>query len=471
MPQEGVNAGRKRTAKRATTSRTQEGGAKAMRGVNMTGERKSAYQWTKVLAAICAMAFVLSGVSPLAAKEKKSAAPQTAATTDPNKPPDPNDVTMKFFLEHMDVSKIVWPNPPAIARIRYMSQFYGEKREEQQPQQKKSSWMDRLSGVAAGQQQANEKLFFQLVRPYGVGVDSHGKIYVADEKVLAVFIYNPEDQKVELIKNGQHARFKLITGVTLDDADQLFVSDSVMKHVLVFDKNHKLVSSISQGMSSPAGMAVDNENRFLYVCDTDLDQVLVYDADPPYKLLRKMGTSTGKHDLNSEGDFSRPTNVAVDKDGNLYVSDTFNNRVEVFDADGNFIRAFGKSGDGPGYFARPKGITIDSDGHVWIADAMQDRVQVFTPEGRLLIWMGGHGALPGQFDVIAGLTFDGKRNRVITSEQYPGRVQIFRYVTNEEAKAEKAERDAQASKKPAGQAAPTTREAQARPAAAETTPK
>jgi hypothetical protein len=137
----------------------------------------------------------------------------------------------------------------------------------------------------------------------------------------------------------------------------------------------------------------------------------------------------------------------VDPDGNLYVSDTFNNRVEMFDADGDFIRQFGKAGDGPGYFARPKGIAIDRDSHVWVADAMQDRVQVFTREGRLLIWMGGHGLLPGQFSSLEGLTID-KQNRVITSEQFPGRVQIFRYFTDAEAEAERARREGLADNKP-----------------------
>jgi DNA-binding beta-propeller fold protein YncE len=289
-------------------------------------------------------------------------------------------------------------------------------------------------------------LFFQLIRPYGIGVDRLGKVYIADEKVLAVFIFNPESGQVEMIKNGQHARFKLITGLTLDDADTLFVSDSAMRHVLVFDQQHRAQASISDGMVRPAGLAVDNENRFLYVADSERDQVLVYDADPPYKLLRTIGKPSGKHDLTSPGDFSRPTNVAVDKDGNLYVTDTFNDRVEIFDADGTFIREFGKPGDGPGYFARPKGIAIDADGHVWVADSVQDRVQVFTQQGQLLIWMGGHGLLPGQFSTLAGLAID-KNNRVLTSEQYPGRVQIFRYFTDQEAQAEKDRRDAEQEKK------------------------
>jgi len=314
--------------------------------------------------------------------------------------------------------------------------------------------MDRLAGVAGGEATPSDKLYFQLVKPYGIGVDSKGRVYTADEKVLAVFIFNPETGEVELIKNGQQARFKLITGLALDDADNLFVSDSELRHVLVFDKQHRAQASISQGLSSPAGLAIDNENRFLYVCDTDLDQVLVYDADPPYKLLRTIGKAGSKHELTTPGDFSRPTNAAVDPDGDLYVADTFNDRVEVFDADGNFIREFGKAGDGPGYFTRPKGIAIDSDGHVWVADAMQDRVQVFTPEGRLLIWMGNHGLLPGQFSMVSGVTID-KQNRVITSEQYPGRVQIFRYVTDDEAETERARREELANKRTGEQASKT----------------
>src|SRR5215471_11115535 len=396
-----------------------------MRETGMFRGREISLRRSKAVAALICVLAILFAASTSLAKDKKKQAPTA--------PPKQN------VLEMLDYSKIVWPNPPAITRIKYLSYFSGEKREVKTTQQK-TSWMDRLSGVAVGQASQSDKLFFQLVRPYGVGVDSKGQVYIADEKVLAVFIFNPETWQVELIKNGQHARFKLITGLALDDADNLFVSDSMMKHVLVFDKQHKAQASISQGMSSPAGLAVDTENRFLYVCDTDLDQVLVYNADPPYRLLRAIGKPGSKHELTTPGDFSRPTNAAVDEDGNLYVSDTFNNRVEIFDADGKFIREFGKAGDGPGYFARPKGIAIDRDGHIWVADAVQDRVQVFTPEGRLLIWIGSHGLLPGQFSMVAGLTID-KQNRVITSEQYPGRVQIFRYFTDAEALAEKARRE------------------------------
>jgi sugar lactone lactonase YvrE len=353
----------------------------------------------------------------------------------------------KPLIERLDYSKIVWPNPPAITRIKYLDFYAAEKPPAQTQPGGKKGWMDRLSGVATGETSVDKPLF-QLAQPYGVAVDSKGLLYVADSKVGAIFIFNTETKDVDLIKNGLHAHFGLITGLAMDDSDRLFVSDSVLRHVLVFDPKHRVEASINEGMSSPAGVALDNENRFLYVADTELDQVLVYDADSPYKLLRRIGTAGKAHTLTSPGDFSRPTNVAVDKDGNLYVSDTFNDRVEIFDADGNFVSTFGKAGDGPGYFARPKGIAIDSDGHVWVADTVQDRVQVFDPDGRLLIYIGGHGMLPGQFNAVQGLTID-KKNRVFTSEQYPGRVQTFRYITNDEAKAEKERRDAEEGSKKA----------------------
>jgi DNA-binding beta-propeller fold protein YncE len=123
------------------------------------------------------------------------------------------------------------------------------------------------------------------------------------------------------------------------------------------------------------------------------------------------------------------------------VTDTLNNRVEIFDADGNFISQFGKHGDGPGYFARPKGIAVDADGHIWVADEMEDRLQVFDREGDLMTYIGsGHGELPGQFKALVGVAID-KKNRVFTTEQFPGRLQEFRYVTDAEAAAEKTKHE------------------------------
>ncbi len=339
----------------------------------------------------------------------------------------------------VDYSKIVWPNPPAIARIKYLAFYSAEPLKDlEKPKTAKQTWMDRLAGTAPASD--NTKFLFQLAQPYGLAVDSKGRVYVADSKVGAIFIFNTETRDVEMIKNRVEAHFVRIIGLAMDDNDRLFVSDPGLRHVLVFNPQHKAEDVITEDLVEPSGVAIDAQNRLLYVADVSLDQVLVYDADS-LKLLRKIGTTGRNHELTTPGDFAKPTGVAVDKDGNLYVADTLNDRIEVFDADGVYLRTWGKNGDGPGYFARPKGVAIDSDGHVWVADGMQDRIQVFTNEGQLLIAMGGHGLLPGQFQGLVNVASDNRRNLIFTSEIFPGRVQEFRYVTDAEADQLRKERE------------------------------
>jgi DNA-binding beta-propeller fold protein YncE len=364
--------------------------------------------------------------------------------SDKDKKKDQTATPPKSLMDMIDKSKVVWPQPPNIARVKYMDYFAGEKLPDfsAQSTKPKSSWMDRLAGTSPDKGDNPLKNHFFMGEPHGLAIDSKGKLYVADGKVGAIFIIDPETKDTVMIKNGKDAGFALINGLAIDDSDRLFVSDSQAHRILVFDKNHKGEAAITTGLVTPAGMAIDNENRFLYVADLGLDQVLVFDADN-LTPIRKIGTADTKHESNALGDFAKPTSVAVDQEGNVYVADMLNYRIEVFDADGKFIRAFGKHGDGPGYFAMPKGVAVDCDGHIWVTDGMQNRVHLFTQEGDLLMYMGNkQGVLPGTFSGLQYIMIDNKTNRVFTSEVYPGRVQEFRYVTQDEATKENARREA-----------------------------
>lgn len=349
----------------------------------------------------------------------------------------------------IDTRNLVWPQPPEIGRIRFSTLYTGEKIDfkaiAEAPKKPKQNWMDRLAGTRPDSEK-NIKVPFQFIRVYGLAVDSKDNIYAADQGVDAIFIIDPKGD-VDFIRNGKDARFGLITGLAMDDNDRLFVTDSRLHHVLVFDAKHQQQAVIgTEDLVDPGGVAIDTENRLLYVVDTGADQVKVFDADS-FKLLRSIGTPGKKHTLTDPGTFSLPTHIALDGDGNVFVTDTLNNRVEIFDADGQFISEFGKAGDGPGYFARPKGIAVDCDGHIWVVDEVQSRVQVFDREGRLLAYFGELGPYPGQFNGPYGIAID-KKNRVLVSEQFPGRVQVFQYVTDAEAEA--------ARKKQAGETAPPT---------------
>jgi sugar lactone lactonase YvrE len=353
-------------------------------------------------------------------------------------------VTEKKEAPKVDTSKLVWPQPPDIARVRFLEEMKGENKAQEvlHPKKKKQGWMDRLAGVEQGGGPRGE-INHVLAKPYGVGVDSKGRIYVADTYVAAVFIYDQEKKSIELIRNGIEAKFKTIIGLAIDDNDRVFVSDASLKNVSVFGADRKLETTFGDDeFGRPTGMAIDVENRLLYVVDSQKETVFVFDADT-LKKLRTIGHPAAKEGDEDPGTLSRPTNVTVDQDGNVYITDTINDRIQIFDPDGTFISMFGKNGDGPGTFARPKGVAIDADGHIWVADASQCRIQVFDREGHLLAYFGEPGFLPGQFGLPAGLFID-KNNRVIVSEQLKGRIQIFRYFTDAEVAAAKAEREKRA---------------------------
>ncbi|MGA8646125.1 MAG: hypothetical protein WB628_04735, partial [Candidatus Sulfotelmatobacter sp.] len=156
---------------------------------------------TAVLIALLSLLILLP--APLHAQKKKAApAPEV-------KPGDQR-VTAYF-----DISKIVWPNPPAIARIRFLDLYTGEKidRSKFESKKKKQTWMDRLAGAQSTGQIKITSLPFQLIRTFGVGADSKGRIYAADQAVGGIFVFNPENKdQVELIGKDQHVHFDMLAG-------------------------------------------------------------------------------------------------------------------------------------------------------------------------------------------------------------------------------------------------------------------
>jgi len=389
----------------------------------------------KLFPAVCIAAGLLVATNLEAGKNKKKPAVQEHA-------PAP--------LPEIDTRNLVWPDPPDIARIRWLEQYRGEPKSAQPiavKPKKKESWMLRIAGIQPVEVDKAD-LTYKLVRPYGVAVDSKGNIYAADTYVGAIFIFNPESKAVDFIRNGRDARFKALIGLAIDDADRLFVTDSGLQRVFVFDPNHKFQATFgSDRLGRPSGVAVDNKNRLLYVTDVLKNNVAVYDLDT-FKYLRTVGGPPAKAGDDAPGTFARPTNIAVAANGDLYVSDTLNSRIQIFDAGGTFLTTFGKGGDGPADFARPKGIAIDSDGHLWVADADQNRVKVYDKQGHLCAFFGEYGYFPGQFALPSGIAID-KNNRVIVAEQIlNGRLQVFRYITDAEAAAELATREFQAGPQP-----------------------
>jgi hypothetical protein len=102
----------------------------------------------------------------------------------------------------------------------------------------------------------------------------------------------------------------------------------------------------------------------------------------------------------------RPTNLAFDEDGYLYVTDFGRFQVMKYDRDGHFRASIGNLGADFGHFARPKGLALDREGRLYAVDASFNNVQIFNKDGRLLLFFGGGGDAPGNFTLPAKVAID-----------------------------------------------------------------
>ncbi len=179
---------------------------------------------------------------------------------------------------------------------------------------------------------------------------------------------------------------------------------------------------------SPHAIAVAPDGS-IYVADGFNHRVQKFTADGEY--VMSIGTPSGQTPNPPEGTFNEPWGVAVAPDGSIYVADTWNHRIQHFKADGTFINAWGTLGqvDGPavgseGLFYGPRAVAVDSQGNVLVADTGNKRVQVFDANGKFIRQFGGGGLDQGRLDEPVGIAVDAQGN-VVVADTWNGRVQVF----------------------------------------------
>ena len=150
---------------------------------------------------------------------------------------------------------------------------------------------------------------------------------------------------------------------------------------------------------------------------------------PDGGFVRQWGT-TGKSGV-SAGAFNYPTDVAIGPDGTIFVADGYNDRVQAFTADGRFSHKWGGPfamniyGPFNGWFATVTSLAVDGEGNVFVADFYNHRVQKFAADGTFLTAFGGEGDGPGRFRyaIAVAVAEDGS---VFVADFGNNRVQKFR---------------------------------------------
>lgn len=304
--------------------------------------------------------------------------------------------------------QLIWPPPPEPARISFSRTIA-------KPEDigANKGFFRRLSDFFLGPRSE------EIVKPYGITVDSTGRVIVVDTALKRVHVFDAKKNKYFFIESIGDENLDSPIAAAVDAEDNIYVTDSLYAKVFVFSPKGKLLYAID-GFKRPTGIAVNRHDRTVYVADTGVHQIKEFDLKG--KHLKTFG-GLGKE----PGEFNFPVDIFVDNNGEVYVADSMNYRVQIFDRDGKFLSAFGRQGDGTGDFGRPKGVSVDRDGNIYVADALFDTVQIFDRSGKFLLNFGTLGREAGKFWLPSGVFID-QGDKIYVSDSYNKRIQIFDYL-------------------------------------------
>jgi len=233
------------------------------------------------------------------------------------------------------------------------------------------------------------------------------------------------------------------TGIGIDNNENIFVfhragrrwttpfPDSLISENTILEldgETGKILNSWGANhFIMPHGLTVDKDNN-IWVTDVGLHQILKFSHDG--QLLMKLGVA--KVSGNDSLHFNLPTDVAIATDDSFYVSDGYgNNRVVKFSPSGKYLFEWGASGNKQGEFDIPHGITLDDKGNVYVADRQNNRIQVFDSNGAFLKELKNDE----QVEQLPSVTIDKKQNLFAIDYDFADTVingsTIFQYGTDD----------------------------------------
>jgi len=308
--------------------------------------------------------------------------------------------------------KLVWPHAPAQPRVEFIKTF-----SRAADLGIGKGFFERLKDLLFGEAET------RILRPMAV-VASGGILYVADPGARGVHRFDTSGGEYALITAADGAALPSPVGLARGAAGEVYVADSQLGQIFVIRPGEKsaLAIRLDVKLTQPTGLAFDPATGRLYVADTAEHRIHIFERDG------SLAGSIGRRGT-GDGEFNYPTYLWRTPEGRLYVTDSLNFRVQAFDARGGFVGKFGRQGDGTGDAARQKGVATDRHGHVYVVDALFHAFQIFDATGRLLLPVGQRGQDRGEFWLPTGIFIDQDDDDMIyIADSYNQRIQVLRYI-------------------------------------------
>ncbi len=291
---------------------------------------------------------------------------------------------------------VFFPPPPEVPRLQFLTSFSG-------PEDIVVRTTAGFERYMFGQPEAMKGLSM----PYGMAL-FEGKLYVCDVGSQKVAVFDLQNRTFGSLTKDR--RLMKPVNIFIDDDGFKYVADSTAGLVFVFDRYDNLITTLGrQLMIRPIDVVV--RGALCYVTDYASNQVVVMHKVTG-GLIMRVGLRQSKKvrarpdEELPPGEISLISDLTLDRQGNIYVTDKAGGRITQFNRSGIFMRTIGRPGDNIDEFVRPKGIAIDRDNRIWVVDASTEVAKIYNQQEQLLLFFGLPGNKPGMMNLPAKIVLD-----------------------------------------------------------------
>ncbi len=308
-------------------------------------------------------------------------------------------------------TNLIWPSKPNKPRIAFAGSFSNAEE----------------IGIEKGFFKWAAEIFVgedpnRLIKPMGIVGTFDNIIYVADPGVHGVHRFDLANNEYTLILLENEQAMLQPVSLAIGKKGSIFISDSAAGKIYKLNKgdDEAFEFKTDEAIGQPTGLSVDLDTGWLYVVDTINHEIKVFEDSGEF--LMSFG---GRG--NAQGKFNYPTMIWRNKKDQLLVSDSMNFRIQTFNVQGDFVSSFGQIGSSGGQHSRPKGVASDNNGNVYVVDSMFAVVQMFSSDGKFLMHFGQAGNKNGEFWLPTNV-FIKDNQAIYIADTFNKRVQVFYYI-------------------------------------------
>jgi DNA-binding beta-propeller fold protein YncE len=299
-------------------------------------------------------------------------------------------------IREQELKPVFFPPPPETPRLQFLKSFSG-------PEDLGPVTTSAFEKFIAGEPDRVEG----IKTPYGVAI-FEGKLYVCDVSKRMVEVFDLRNRTFVYLTKDR--RLMNPVNIYIDDDGAKYIADPTAGLVFVFDKNNNISTMLGkESKINPIDVVV--RGSLCYVTDFTSNQIVVMDKTTGREITRLGKKNEGQGQAEpligmADGEFSLISNLALDRQGNIYVTDKAGARITQFDRSGAFRRTIGRLGYNIDEFIRPKGITIDKENRIWVVDAGTEVAKIYNQQAQLLLFFGLPGNEPGMMNLPTKIVLD-----------------------------------------------------------------